>query len=305
MTNTLSDTDAITRSLKALVQDSAYLEEPVQLYEAVLPLLCNVDVRVGPVSLSAEQARSKMEMGLPLLHDLDLELDGKALCDLFLRLACAVEKFGEGRQKGRGAASRKGAVRRVREALEEDKLNVVALLQCVAAGEKNSAISSAESLGLDADIVWMLAQNALKPVVREWRAQLAPLSRGIPWHKGYCFICGADAALGELQGNAQAKHLRCGQCGADWPFRRLQCVHCGNEDHTTLGYFCSENEEDKFRVEVCEKCKGYLKVVSAFTPAQPEMLQVEDLATLHLDYIAEKKGYTRQVVPRRSAPEGR
>jgi FdhE protein len=50
------------------------------------------------------------------------------------------------------------------------------------------------------------------------------------------------------------------------------------------------------RVEVCDKCHGYLKVINSFTPTSPEMLTVEDLATLHLDYIAEARGYARRAV---------
>jgi len=50
------------------------------------------------------------------------------------------------------------------------------------------------------------------------------------------------------------------------------------------------------RVEVCDKCNGYLKVVSSFAPSPPEMLPVEDLATLHLDYIAQERGYARVMV---------
>ncbi len=47
------------------------------------------------------------------------------------------------------------------------------------------------------------------------------------------------------------------------------------------------------RAEVCNKCQGYLKVIAAFTPTPPGMLLVEDLATLHLDYIAQERGYIR------------
>ena len=50
------------------------------------------------------------------------------------------------------------------------------------------------------------------------------------------------------------------------------------------------------RVEVCDKCNGYLKVVFSFAPTPPEMLPVEDLATLHLDYIAQGRGYARVMV---------
>jgi formate dehydrogenase maturation protein FdhE len=34
-------------------------------------------------------------------------------------------------------------------------------------------------------------------------------------------------------------------------------------------------------------------MIAAFSPNPPEMLVVQDLATLHLDFIAQKNGYAR------------
>ena len=295
-TDAMSDADPIVKRLRTLSQDAPYLENTARLYEAVLPLLRNADVRTGTVSLTPEQARSKMEMGLPLLHELDLELDGQSVMDLVLRIAGSVEKLGKNEQsppQGRSSHGPGTEARFIRLAIEENRLNIADLLPDVAAGERSAVISAAQDLQLDAGLLWTFAHNALKPALRAWCRQLSPLAEGIHWYRGSCFICGAHAALGELQGNNQAKHLRCSQCGADWLFRRLQCAYCGNEDHMTLGYLYSENQGDKFRVEVCEKCKGYLKVIAAFAPTPPEMLTVEDLATLHLDYIAHERGYRR------------
>jgi formate dehydrogenase maturation protein FdhE len=48
---------------------------------------------------------------------------------------------------------------------------------------------------------------------------------------------------------------------------------------------------------MCDNCHGYLKVITSFGPTPPEMLIVEDLATLHLDYIAQERGYERSSYP--------
>ena len=50
------------------------------------------------------------------------------------------------------------------------------------------------------------------------------------------------------------------------------------------------------RVEVCDQCKGYLKVIVSFTPTPTNHLLIEDLATLHMDYIAQARGYKRAPV---------
>ncbi|HSL92573.1 MAG TPA: formate dehydrogenase accessory protein FdhE, partial [Candidatus Limnocylindrales bacterium] len=67
----------------------------------------------------------------------------------------------------------------------------------------------------------------------------------------------------------------------------------GNEDTASLGILYPDGRRDKIRVEVCEVCRGYLKVVSNFAPATPEELALEDLSTLYLDCYARGQGYLR------------
>ncbi|MDE3090351.1 MAG: formate dehydrogenase accessory protein FdhE, partial [Chloroflexota bacterium] len=255
--------------------------------------------------------------GLPLLHEVDLRLDERAARDLMVRIARALEEahteappqkhrapwrrgkvpdaaalFGSA-HAGDGAALRAAAAREIRLALEEDRIEMGALLSRVAGGDSPFVTALAQGLKLDAGLTWTLAQNSFKPALRAWQRQLAPLAQGVTWHKGYCFVCGGAATLGELQGNDQEKHLRCGQCGADWQFPRLQCMYCGNQDHRTFGYLYPESQGDTMRVEICDNCHGYLKIINAFSPTPPESLAVQDLATLHLDYIAQERGYAR------------
>jgi FdhE protein len=296
----MDTTDAIVQRLRAIMQESSDLSHVAQVYIAILPLLRDADLRIAPASLTQEEARAKMELGLPLLHDLDLELDVEAVRELMLKLARAVETMKKRNQPHKlwlpwlqTSGETDSAARRIRIVLEDNKLDIGDLLPHIAAGESGPVFSAAQNLEIDPGLLMTLAQNALKPALRTWCRQLSPLAKGIPWNKGTCFICGTAATLAELQENDQVKHLRCGSCGADWQFRRLQCMYCGNEDHKTQRYMYAESQRDKMRVEICDKCRGYLKVISSFTPTRPEMLQVEDLATVHLDYIAQEHGYMR------------
>ncbi len=202
----------------------------------------------------------------------------------------------EGAPAGDDSASRANAAREIRLALEQNKLDLGTFLAHVAGGDSESFRALAWRWQLDHTLLETLAQLALKPVLHAWQKQLTPLTYGIEWRKGYCFICGAGATLAELQGNDQVKHLRCGQCGADWIFRRLQCMYCGNDNPKMLSYFHLDKQKDLTRVEVCENCKGYLKVVPSFSPEPLELLIVQDLATLPLDYIAKERGYARVAI---------
>ena len=274
--------EPLERRLGALVREWPDLACAAEAYRLTLPLLRNVRLIAGSIPMTEDQARRKLAEGEYLLHGVPLVFDRSGARELMLGLARALE--GAGRI----------AVSPIRSALEGDRLIPEELLGYVADGDYPTLAARAEEQALDAPLLWMLAQSALKPALRAWSGELAPLVHTAGgWENPFCFICGAPASLGELQGNEQAKHLRCGQCGADWIIRRLRCVFCGNEDPSLLGILYPEDRRENVRVEVCDRCHGYLKVVSRFAPCSPEELAVEDLSTLYLDCLAQERGYRR------------
>lgn len=288
--------DPIDERLRAVAHDHADLAQIARVYGILLPLLRDAAPHVAVVPLSEEQALAKLAAGVPLLRDVDLELDLESLQSLLLRLARALEESEPQARQGAWGPGPKGggaSGRRLRVSLESEQFDVGALLQHVAAGDRGFVDAVAGRFGLDAGVLNTLAESALKPSLRAWRAQLAPLAAGVAWNKGSCFVCGARAALGELRGDHRARHLRCGMCGADWPVRRLQCPFCGNEGHATQRFLYAEGSRETQRVDGCDDCRRYVKVIAAHTPTPPELVAVEDLATLHLDVIAERHGYTR------------
>lgn len=285
-------------SWRTLGLEPTDLREAIRCFETMLAPLRNADVRVQPaISLCGEEALAKLRKGVPLLHDLDLEIDPDAFRELMISIVRAIEEVLPVGCSPQGSdSSPRAAARQVRLALHNHLIDVESVLSYAAAGHRGLIAPVARALRIDTDMLWTVAQNALKPALRAWCRQLAPLAAEVEWLKGACYVCGATATLGELRGGTGAKHLRCGQCGADWQHHRLRCMYCGNEDHRTLGYLMSREWESTTRVDVCELCKGYLKVITAFAPAPPELLLFQDLATVMLDYAAQEQGYVRGTV---------
>ncbi len=195
-TNTV---DPIARRLRALIKEAPDLKEVALLYEAILPLLRDADLHVGTISLTPEQVRAKMEAGLPLLRDLDLDVE--AVRELMINLARAVGTVGKKNSWHKlrlpwlqTSSEPDSAARRIRLALEENRLDISALLPHIAAGDNGPVATAAQSLGLDPALVLTLAQNALKPALRAWCRQLTPLTTGVPWHKSNCFVRSSDNA---------------------------------------------------------------------------------------------------------------
>jgi FdhE protein len=276
--------DPLIRDLRAAAQRSPDLKEAAELYEIVLPLLRDAEGHVTPVSLTIDQIRAKLATGTPLLQGIALELDHDKMHELMLLLTIALENDG---------GKRRGEYRRIRRALEEGRLDADTLLASIMVDSDTTVASVAEDLQVDPDLITALAHNALKPAMRLLCGQITPLVDGISWDRGYCFLCGSGATLGELQDHQLHKHLRCEQCGADWTFPRLRCSYCGNDDHHTLSLLYPDPWDGRVWVEVCDRCKGYLKVIVSFAPTPADRLPIEDLTTLHLDYIAQTHGYKR------------
>jgi len=63
-----------------------------------------------------------------------------------------------------------------------------------------------------------------------------------------------------------------------------------NRDPEDLGYFEAEGEEG-LRVYFCNSCHRYLKTIDSRVFEEVAPLELESLATLHLDLIAEENGY--------------
>lgn len=95
----------------------------------------------------------------------------------------------------------------------------------------------------------------------------------------------------EHGGEEGRRYLSCSACFFKWPYKRLKCPYCGNEDPDLLTYF--EAGEEPTRVGVCRKCARYIKTRDSRKGHGDIPLEIEDLATLHLDLLAGKEGFER------------
>ena len=114
------------------------------------------------------------------------------------------------------------------------------------------------------------------------------------WLKGNCPVCGGEPLMAKLEGETGKRILQCYLCRTEWAFARLECPFCGNSDQDKLRYFYDE-EDKSYRVEVCDKCKMYLKTADTRLTEKDVVLFVENLATLHLDIVAKEEGFQREI----------
>jgi len=155
---------------------------------------------------------------------------------------------------------------------------------------------SSAGISARSEILLFLADRAqhvdeiIRPALERVAARYGDAVRKAEWEEGYCPICGRDPKIGEIRDEDGSRYLFCNQCGFEWNYLRIKCPFCGNEEQQSLAYFTIEGDE-RYRVDVCNECKRYIKIVDFREAKQKADLDVEDIATIHLDMLANEEGY--------------
>jgi len=152
--------------------------------------------------------------------------------------------------------------------------------------------------------VWMnpsdrqfVAKAVLQPYAETLAENgVAPADRPASSPDNLCPVCGGAPQLSILHSSGASlegggRSLQCATCLTVWPFRRVLCAHCGEEDEHKLGYFHSP-ALDHLRVDACETCRHYLKSVD-LTRLGISVPLVDEVAGASLDLWARDRGYQK------------
>jgi FdhE protein len=138
-----------------------------------------------------------------------------------------------------------------------------------------------------------LSRAILRPyaeTLRRWN-----LSPDRVHRRGRCPFCGGAPSIGARRDGAEMegarRHLDCALCGVEWPFGRILCPACLEEDPHKLPCFRSE-AHPAVRIEACETCRRYVKSIDLSEDARP-IPEVDDLVSLSLDLWAVEEGFAR------------
>lgn len=110
------------------------------------------------------------------------------------------------------------------------------------------------------------------------------------WTKGYCPVCGHWASYGHIHVEHSNRTLWCRQCGHTWDFARIKCVFCETDVQGNLEMLSLENDNTHC-IQVCERCKRYLKETRSEQPAEDFPFDAAFLGTATMDQIGAREGY--------------
>jgi len=284
-----AELDEMNERIDAVSEERPSHKEVLGFLRGVLTekLKAKPGIQVDAVHMDEKLLQLKKEEGFSLVNKKDLKLDISSATTLFKRLCECL------RQNERVSED----VDRISQAIEGGELDLRELFQKAAAEDRTYMVEVSVKLKLQGGLLFFLAENSLQPIFEAYAQKLKEYVDQEEWWRSYCPICGSKPVMAELIGHERKKFLICSCCGYEWRFMRTKCPFCENEERRAFKYFFTEEDGKAFRVETCQKCKKYIKTVDTEELDEAFFPSVEDVGSLHLDVLAKKEGYTREVHP--------
>jgi FdhE protein len=278
------ETEALNQRVGELVRLRPAYQEILEFYGAVMREHLGARTKFeGKAALTRDLSKNETKGDFPLFQRREIPINLEAAGAVFQSLCEVTKKQNETLRTG---------VQKIVEAMRDKKIDITQILEEMAGDDPTYTSDVCRSLNLDRDILVFLGRASVQPLVQE--AALV-LGEGIDfegWAKGICPICGSLPILSELTGEEGRRMLICSLCGCDWNVSRLACPFCGAEKNEGHPYLFVEGDRD-VRIDVCEECKRYIKTLDTRKVERAVFPLLEDVATLHLDMLAQEKGYKR------------
>lgn len=236
-------------------------------------------IEIDPIQISDEMLSIKADEEFPLVNLSEFAIDAKASKMLLIKI-CSLTKASSGNMVSSAQA--------ILEAIDAEEFDFDSLFFGLLEEDDSVFEKTAKKYDIKKGDLAFIVYNSIKPSLSLCAKQLSTyLDKDKPWTKGYCPICGSPAGFSMFEGEGGERFLLCGFCGHKWSSRRLYCPFCDNTDSKSLNYLYSD-EEKEYRVDLCDKCKKYIKTIDIRKTERIIYPPLEHVATLHLDIKAKE-----------------
>ena len=238
------------------------------------------EIDLEPIRLSEEDIALKQKEYLPLVDITEFSIDTASSASLLVKVCQIIEDLNP---------EMAPAAQIIHKNLGND----------IIAGELFSALlrsddtyfeATALKWATDKQALAFVTYNSIKPSLMMCAEQLASyLGESENWLRGYCRVCGNAPGISILDDQG-IHYLYCSFCWHQWPIARGKCPFCSKPDRSDHHYFYSETENG-YRVDVCDRCKKYIKTVDMRNTSHRVYAPLEMVSSLHLDIQARELGF--------------
>jgi FdhE protein len=279
--------EEIGKAAEALKRIRPLYGHAIDYYEQLLMVQARVteDLHMFPMHIPRCRLKMKVKRCVPLVSPSDFPFDERAARILLEKIGDLIVTAG----------LNSPAINQKFKALINDGFELTSFLRCFLDREENKLNHMASSIGLDKEFLSHVAHQSLMPSIQSFaKSASSCLPPNYHWNKGLCPVCGEPPAISTIDGRGK-RSLHCSFCRHQWHINRGFCPFCGNHEPRTLFYFYSE-EEAEYRVDLCEKCKTYVKCVDTRNTHRWVYPPIEQVAMAHLDIAAQEEGFVPAAV---------
>lgn len=284
---------SLTAQIHRMEERKPPLEEILNAFMGIMTAGAELrnDLEASPVQRIPPPDPGRLSGGVPLLLSVEFR---KMLPDLKAGVKKMLTALGQAfpplKQDAAALSSR----------VDKDSTSPAGWLEMLVRNEEDALNKLANELGRETETLRFALEQALKPFLQWLAHTLAGHMENVTWDKGYCPICGAypDTSYlrkGEdeqeyLVAHGGQRWLHCSMCSYEWRLHRICCPYCGNDDPDSLEYFAAK-ETPHERVYVCLTCRKYITCLDTSELIEVPMSDLIPFELLHLDIIAQKKGF--------------
>lgn len=179
------------------------------------------------------------------------------------------------------------------------------------AGMDEPVVAAAQSIAVEPAVLKFLGEFVLGAVLRAMvqaskpEEGMAPWEETTYWGKGNCPVCGSFPILSwfdreriDVHNGAYLRDgggrifLHCGQCGADWRYRRGHCPGCGTNETGATNTLKDAEATGGEQLFWCGKCKAYYPNIDLRSRDTDPDLDTEALCLMYLDIVAKERKLT-------------
>lgn len=177
-------------------------------------------------------------------------------------------------------------LKRLQNLLSDERLDFTELLMDALRNDYDSLKLYSKKAKVGWRTLYTVAALLIQPLAEEIARRVSE-SFLENWQRGNCPVCGRPPTVARIRLESRRRYLTCVLCGAAYMVDYFFCPHCGNRDPTSLKFLALQ-DSPAFRIDFCEKCRRYTKVIDENRARAPVPRGLEDILTVELDQLARR-----------------
>lgn len=278
-------TENIEKAVKAIKNKKPELDEMLELYEKIFILQekAKKNHEISGLNIPEEKIKLRITNNFPLIEinrfPIDYEISGKLMMDL----------IGIVSNKGSETDDISDSLSKLSVLIQENKIITEELFNSFMQENESYFDMINDQYKIHKEITGFIVYNSLKPSIAAFSDKISAYLDDVQWDKGYCPVCGSLPELSVFEKDGK-RFLICGFCSHKWASKRIYCPFCENSDHETLHYYSIDDEEE-YRVDVCDKCRCYIKTINTGQTHREIYYPLESQSTDYIDIKFKNMGF--------------